>query len=253
MTERSRGIVAKVVHYETGGCPVSSVRPPHIPRVKAQFTETRTSFSELIVQGSREFICLGEADLTLNCPSSTHENMNLGKTLVASLALFSAGALITPEVQAADWIIKEDSKESRPIELGILVALGGLANNNGGLDLSPGVLVGIPLVDGGFVPINDSFYLEVGGWSHIGLDPSYFDLTALGGVRWNFHLMEIWDAYGALRLGARLGLPSNDSLSFDVQGVAGTTWKFSKKIGLRGELGGGVFGGSLAAGIDIDF
>ncbi len=176
--------------------------------------------------------------------------MNCVKQGLVALALASVASFCVPEAHAADWIIKEDSSESRPLEVGILVGVGNCCNE---MNLSPGVLVGIPLVDGGFVPINDSFYLEVGGWTHIGLDPSYFDVTALGGVRWNFHLMKVWDAYGALRAGALLGLPSGVDLAFDLNLSVGTTWKFSERVGLRGELGGGLNSNSLAVGVDIDF
>jgi hypothetical protein len=123
----------------------------------------------------------------------------------------------------------------------------------GDFNLSPGVLVGIPLVDKGFVPINDSFYLEVGAWTHIQFDPSAFGLSPFGGVRWNFHLMEVWDAYAALRAGVRLGFGEGQATDFNLGGALGTTWKFSESVGLRGEFGGGLLGGDVSVGVDIDF
>lgn len=174
--------------------------------------------------------------------------MKTTKILTGALALGAALTFAPTSASAADWIIKEDSAEKRPWELGILV---GVPYCCGGyFSLDPGVMLGIPLVDKGFVPINDSFYLEVGAWTHLGFaDPFQFAVSPFGGVRWNFHLMEVWDAYGALRAGLSIG----DVLDPYVYGVAGTTWKFSERVGLRGELGGGIGGGNLAVGIDIDF
>ncbi len=173
---------------------------------------------------------------------------------VGALVAGSAVTLMPQDAHAADWIIKEDSAEKRPWELGLLVDLPFCCND--AFSLNPGVLLGIPLVDKGFVPINDSFYLEVGAWTHLRFgDPFTAGVAPFGGVRWNFHLMKIWDAYGALRGGISIDGNGNGGLDLTphVYGVVGTTWKFSESVGLRGETGAGVGGGGLAIGVDIDF
>ncbi len=174
--------------------------------------------------------------------------------LAGALVASSAVTFMPQDAHAADWIIKEDSAEERPWELGILVDLPFCCHD--AFSLNPGVLLGIPLVDKGFVPINDSFYLELGAWTHLRFgDPFTGGVAPFGGVRWNFHLMEIWDAYGALRGGINIDGNGNGGLDLTphVYGVVGTTWKFSERVGLRGETGAGVGGGGIAIGVDIDF
>jgi hypothetical protein len=177
--------------------------------------------------------------------------MNVTKLVLSTSAFVAGFAAAAPEAQAAEWIVKQDSAEDRPLEVGILVGVPYCCNQT--FNLSPGVLVGIPLVDKGFVPINDSFYLEVGAWTHIQFDPSSFGMSPFGGVRWNFHLMEVWDAYAAARVAVRLGFGEGQATDLNLGGALGTTWKFSKSVGLRGEFGGGLLGGDVSVGVDIDF
>jgi hypothetical protein len=180
--------------------------------------------------------------------------MKKSALLMGALLASSTVTFASVDAQAADWIIKEDSAEKRPWELGVLVDLPYCCG--GSFTLSPGVLLGIPLVDKGFVPINDSFYLEVGAWTHLNFgDPFTGGVSPFGGVRWNFHLMKIWDAYGALRGGININGDGNGDLDLTphIYGVVGTTWKFSERIGLRGETGAGVGGSSIAVGLDFDF
>lgn len=175
-----------------------------------------------------------------------HNRFVLPCAKVASALAFALFTM-TPEAQAADWIIKDNSVQDRPHELGILLSIPYCC---GGFGLDPGILYGLPIVKKGFVPINDSFYIELGAWTHIPLERNdSFGVTPVGGVRWNFHLMEVWDAYAALRMGATIDNHPN----FFINGAVGTTWKFSKVVGLRGELGGGSSGGDAVIGIDIDF
>lgn len=169
--------------------------------------------------------------------------------IVASALALAVATFFSPqEAWAADWSIKQDSAEERPWELGILI---GVPFGDGGdFGVDPGLLLGIPVCDRGFVPINDSFYLEVGAFTNLRFfDSNRVGVTPFSGVRWNFHLMAIWDAYAALRL----GLYIHEKLEFSFDGVVGSTWKFSKHVGLRGELGGGLGGGDARIGIDIDF
>ncbi|MCH2110882.1 MAG: hypothetical protein MK135_16310, partial [Polyangiaceae bacterium] len=110
-------------------------------------------------------------------------------------------------------------------------------------------ILDIPIVDKGFVPINDSFDIEVGLNTILFLDPFAVGVTPFAGARWNFHLQKKWDAYAALRLGAYI----NNGAAFHFSTLVGTTYKFNETWGIRGEVGGGYGGAGISAGVNIAF
>ena len=168
--------------------------------------------------------------------------------IVSTLAATAAATALfpAPEAQAAEWIIKEDSAEKRPWNVGVLL---GLPLGYGSFGLAPIGILDIPIVDKGFVPINDSFDIEVGLNTILFLDPFAVGVTPFAGARWNFHLQKKWDAYAALRLGAYI----NNGAAFHFSTLVGTTYKFNETWGIRGEVGGGYGGAGISAGVNIAF
>src|SRR5690348_5030946 len=104
-----------------------------------------------------------------------------------------------------EWIIGQRSEQRRFTDLSVRAMLDG----GDGFGFSPGVQMGIPLVDGGLIrPINDSFYLEPGlllstRFHQHGKD--YVWVVPELGPRWNFHLTPFWDVFASLKLGWAIG------------------------------------------------
>jgi hypothetical protein len=155
------------------------------------------------------------------------------------------GARAEPE-----WIIGQPSDELRMTDL----SFGTVLDGGYGFGLTPGVQMGIPIVDGGLIrPINDSFYIEPGlfmsarfhrhGRNHFWAVPEI-------GPRWNFHLTPRWDVFATLKLGWAIGAEGD----FWIRGTVGTQWWFARQWALRVETAeGAVVGPGVYLGISYRF
>lgn len=160
---------------------------------------------------------------TTRNPQEKHRRAGTSLVTFSLLALLltslPANALAKPQ-----WIIKKDGSRGHHHLDGVL-----------GFDFDvdtvvPGIWYGLPILKDGFLPINDSFEAEFGGFIGLG-DVNY--LLPAGGVRWSFHLLEVWDVFATLKLGYILVDGPGDELKFG--GSVGGDWYFSKSLGLRFE------------------
>lgn len=167
------------------------------------------------------------------------------------LAVLLGVVFVSPRVEAQpEWIIGQPSDQIRLTDL----TFGSLFDGGYGFGLSPGVQIGIPVLDGGFIPaINDSFYLEPGLLVSIRLrrDTSdYVWAVPEVGPRWNFHLTTTWDVFAAVKLGWAIGSQGD----FWFRASAGTQWWFTPSWALRGEFGyGAVIGPNGFLGLSYRF
>ena len=141
------------------------------------------------------------------------------------------------------WIIGQRSEEQRFTDL----SFGAVLDGGYGFGFAPGVTLGIPILDGGFIPpINDSVFLEPGlflsmrfhddHW-HDPDDDDDFYLWVIPelGPRWNFHLTPNWDAFATLKAGVAIG----QDTEFWLRGTAGMNWWFARPWALRLETSAG--------------
>lgn len=149
-----------------------------------------------------------------------------------------------------EWIIGQPSDERRMTDLSV----GAILDGGYGFGFSPGVQMGIPLLDGGLIrPINDSFYLEPGLFLSARFDRrdhDYLWVVPEVGPRWNFHLTPHWDVFATLKLGWAIG----DHGDFWVRGTAGMQWWFAAPVALRVETAAGaVVGPGVYLGLSYRF
>jgi hypothetical protein len=139
-----------------------------------------------------------------------------------------------------EWIVAQPSDELRFTDLSFSLGFDG----GYGFGLTPGLQMGIPVVNGGLIPaINDSFYLEPGLLLSVRMRTNDRDLLWVIpelGPRWNFHLTPSWDAFAAIKLGWAIG-PEGD---FWIRGVIGTLWWFAPGWALRLETAYGALVGA---------
>ena len=161
------------------------------------------------------------------------------------------GVLLASDVAHAepDWIIGRRTSERRMTDLSFGSGLGG----GRGYAFTPSVMLGIPLLDGGFIPpVNDSLFLEPGlliGVRHR-KDDTYVWVIPEFGPRWNFHLTPNWDAFATLKLGWAIGKEGDLWL----RTTAGMQWWFKRPWSLRLETGGGLLvGPGLFVGLSYQF
>ena len=162
--------------------------------------------------------------------------MHLWRTVLCLTALVCVLGLAPQANAQPEWIISQPSDEIRFTDL----SFGALFDGGYGFGLTPGIQMGIPVLDSGFIPaLNDSFFLE-GGL----LVSAHFRRRARDdvwvvpevGPRWNFHLTPNWDAFVSVKLGWAIG-PHGD---FWIRGSAGTSWWFVPEWALRAEFSGGA-------------
>jgi hypothetical protein len=157
----------------------------------------------------------------------------------------SAPARAEPE-----WIIGQPSDELRMTDL----SFGATLDGGYGFGITPGLQMGIPIVDGGLIrPINDSFYLEPGLFMGVRLhrdtDTDYWAIPEVG-PRWNFHLTPRWDAFATLKLGWAIGNEGD----FWVRGTIGMQWWFARQWALRLEsTGASIVGAGGYIGLSYRF
>jgi hypothetical protein len=154
---------------------------------------------------------------------------------VAGCALGLAFADAQPAAAEPDWIIKQPGDELRFADLGF----GTLFDGHHGFGFTPGVSLGIPVLEDGFIRgLNDSFFIEPGLYFGARFDDrraDYFWVVPEFGPRWNFHLTPRWDVFPALKVGWAFGRHQEPW----VRATVGTVWWFSRPWGLRLETSGG--------------
>jgi hypothetical protein len=130
-------------------------------------------------------------------------------------------------------------------------ALGALGSYSDDFGIGVGGLFGLPIVEDGFIPsLNESFHLEFGLFTNIAFTElrDFTWLSPIGGVRWDWHIVQEFTAYAALRTGVAIGIDRADS-DFYFDGLIGGFWRFSKPVAVRFELGGGVLGSGISGGV----
>lgn len=162
---------------------------------------------------------------------------------ILQLGVLLGITLGAPRVEAQpEWIIGQPSDEIRFTDLSV----GSLFDGGRGFGLSPGIQMGIPVLDGGFIPpINDSFYVEAGLFVSARFRPDagdYVWVVPEAGPRWNFHLTTKWDAYAVIKLGWAIGTDGD----FWIRGGIGTQWWFVPSWALRAEFTQGALVGPNA-------
>jgi hypothetical protein len=163
--------------------------------------------------------------------------MNLSRVYLHALAL--AATLVCTTVAHAEpqWIIGQRSEEQRFTDL----SFGAVLDGSYGFGFTPGVTLGIPLLDGGFIPpINDSLFLEPGLFvaTRFHKDDTYVWVIPEFGPRWNFHLTPNWDAFATLKAGWAIGSEGG----FWLRGTVGMNWWFARPWALRLETSQGRHG-----------
>ena len=170
----------------------------------------------------------------------------VGLSLFIALVVCADAAPARAEPQ---WIIGERREDLRATDLSFGAGISGGRY----LALTPGLMLGIPLLDGGFIPpINDSLFLEPGVFAGVRFrdDKTYGWVVPEVGPRWNFHLTPRWDAYALLKLGLAIG---ND-VDLWLRSAVGMQWWFNRPWALRLETGGGLYvGGGLFVGFSYQF
>lgn len=164
------------------------------------------------------------------------------------LALISSPALSAHA--ESEWIIGHPSDERRLTDLSFGTGLDG----GYGFGVSPGIQLGIPIIDSGLIrPINDSFFIEPGLFLSARFDRDnrdYLWVVPELGPRWNFHLTPHWDVFATLKLGWAIGTKGD----FWVRGTAGMQWWFAAPWALRVETAAGaVVGPGVYIGLSYRF
>jgi hypothetical protein len=164
--------------------------------------------------------------------------------------LLGVGVISAPARAEPEWIIGQPSDELRFTDL----SFGAAFDGGYGFGLSPGVHLGIPMLNGGLIPaINDSFYLEPGLLISARFRQQTSDLVWVVpevGPRWNFHLTPTWDVFASIKLGWAIGKQGD----FWVRGIVGANWWFVPTWGLRAEtFYGAVIGPGGYLGLSYRF
>ena len=171
--------------------------------------------------------------------------MNWTRVCLHALSLLTVLAGASLARAEPHWIIGQRSEETRFTDL----SFGAQLDGHHGFGFAPGVTLGIPLLDGGFIPpINDSVFLEPGLFVSMRFhdhdhgpgnddDDDDFWVWVIPeiGPRWNFHLTPNWDAFATLKAGVAIG-PDTD---FWLRGTAGMNWWFARPWALRLETSAG--------------
>jgi hypothetical protein len=200
----------------------------------------------------------------------TVPDMITKKLLLLAAAISATTAFATPDVaRAEEGIIKDASVHaSRPTKLDVTGSLGFLGDTDVGL----AGWYSFPIVKDGFIPpINDSFNLEFGlamdyAWSNYYVssrcDYNYYDVTPMGGVRWDFYLTKSWTVFAKAKagigyrvsrdtdcFGTRVSTSEYGGVQVIPDGGAGAYWNFSEGMGMRFEIG--YRGGSVGLSFNL--
>jgi len=163
--------------------------------------------------------------------------------VVSSVAGFVSQARAEP-----DWIVGRPSDARRMTDLSFGSGLAG----GRGFAATPGVMLGIPILDSGFIrPVNDAIFLEPGLFLGVRNrhDDTYLWVIPEFGPRWNFYLTPNWDVFGAIKAGWAIGSHGN----FWLRGTVGMQWWFARPWALRLESAAGSIGPGIFAGMSYQF
>ncbi len=166
----------------------------------------------------------------------------MGRTIAAFVVTASVLAA-SPALARTEWIVDKTYKTERPTHLDIT----GFAWPFGVSRYGGAVWLGMPILDSGFIPLNDVLDLEVGAaFISVGDEPSYVAVGALGGVRWGLDLTEEWQIFLTAKAGYRFGLGDDGRNDYLLSFSVGAFWEISKSMYLRVETGNfGVIQGGV--------
>lgn len=172
--------------------------------------------------------------------------------LLGALILATSMLAATPARARTEWIVDKTYKTERPTHLDFV----GSAWPFGITRFGGAVWFGLPILEQGFIPLNDVLDLEVGAFfvyisdDHGTASFDYFAIGPMGGVRWGLDLTEDWQVFLTAKAGARLGIGDNPGTAFLLSFTLGALWEFSKSMYLRLETGNY---GIIQAGVTIPF
>ncbi len=171
-------------------------------------------------------------------------------------ALFVALALSIPAVAEArrtEWLVDKTVPIDHHLQLDLVGFLWPIGSTQ---RLGGAAWFGMPLLDKGFIPFNDSLFLEVGTYvaylqhDQGGESLDFVALVPAGGVRWNLHLTEDWTLFLTGKAGYRLRLGDGLSNGLVLSFTIGAFWQFSRHLWLRLETGNY---GVVNVGVSIPF
>jgi len=162
--------------------------------------------------------------------------------LIMVAAIMSACLLTTSTANArTEWVYDKDFGNVRSLEFDVMGFLWpfGASTHIGGA-----AWLGYPILETGFIPLNDSLYLEGGAYIayfnvDVGHDATYDFLAVIPavGARWNLHLTEQWTAFITGKIGFRIGFGAAADNELVPSFTIGAIWEFSRAMFLRLETG----------------
>jgi len=193
-------------------------------------------------------------------------------------ALIAGATVLTPHTgqAAVKWNVTDKSVHTtRPTKLDVV----GTIDFFGVFHTGIGAWYSVPVVPDGFIPgLNDSFVVEVGGlleyWRYssgftsglggsIDCSQTWYRLSPMGGVRWDFFLTDDWTVFGKGKAGWSIGFAdsglecsgvgvttnSKDIHTLAVDLGVGAYWHFAENMALRLETG---VNSIIAVGISME-
>ncbi len=157
-----------------------------------------------------------------------------------------------PDDSNRPFILQPNGGPSRRFHISALGAAGGYA----GAAFGVGGLIGTPIRTS-FIPVlNDALHFEAGArmtFVNYGNNTTGSFLTLLAGVRWDIYFSRAWSVYTAARTSPAISFSGRTGQLFVLGGAAGVHWRFVDALGLRLEVDGSNFGGSINAGVTLFF
>jgi hypothetical protein len=178
--------------------------------------------------------------------------------LLAALALVGLVAVAASPASArrTEWIYDKEYDQDRSMQIDVVGFLWPFGSKN---HFGAAGWFGLPLLESGFIPLNDSLFLEVGtyvAWYQWDLGRSggeeigFLALVPTGGVRWNLHLTPEWTVFLTAKIGYRRHLGSDGRSGLVPSFSFGALWHLSKHMAIRLETGNY---GVLMAGLSFPF
>jgi hypothetical protein len=176
--------------------------------------------------------------------------------LFAALAVigFIATAATPAIARRTEWIYDKEYDQERSLQIDVVGFLWPFGSKN---HYGAAGWFGLPLLESGFIPLNDSLFLEVGafvGWHSWNMsdeeDLGFLGVAPAGGLRWNLHLTPDWTIFLTAKGGYRLRITSTGKSGLVLSFTFGALWHLSKHMALRLETGNY---GVLMAGLSFPF
>lgn len=174
------------------------------------------------------------------------------RRLVGAFVLVTSLLIASPAQAKTEWIVDKTYRTERPTHIDIV----GSAWPFGITRFGGAAWFGFPILEQGFIPLNDVLDIEVGAFFVYVSDSSgntsfdYFAIGPAGGIRWGLDLTEDWQIFLTAKGGWRLGLGDNPGNNLLLSFTIGALWEFSKSMYLRMETGNY---GLIQAGVTIPF